>query len=104
MAPDRRHAPRCGVLGRADMTRYRRSLRPSLATRAACHPPWPPPGQAPDVPEGDALRRAAQRLQVLVGQRVEAEAPHPRTASSGLAERLDGRRLEAVEAVGKNLL
>jgi endonuclease VIII len=56
------------------------------------------------VPEGDALRRAAQRLQVLVGQRVEAEAPHPRTASSGLAERLDGRRLEAVEAVGKNLL
>jgi endonuclease-8 len=56
------------------------------------------------MPEGDALDRAAARLQVLVGQRVEVEAPHPRTASSGLAERLDGRRLEAVEAVGKNLL
>jgi endonuclease-8 len=56
------------------------------------------------VPEGDSLHRAAQRLQVLVGQRVEVETPHPRAAVKGLAERLGGRRLEAVEAVGKNLL
>jgi endonuclease-8 len=56
------------------------------------------------VPEGDSLHRAAQRLQVLVGERVEVEAPHPRAAVKGLAERLDGRRLERVEAVGKNLL
>jgi endonuclease-8 len=56
------------------------------------------------VPEGDSLHRAARRLQVLVGQRVEVETPHPRAAVKGLAERLDGRRLDGVEAVGKNLL
>src|ERR671936_799895 len=56
------------------------------------------------MPEGDALHRAAQRLQVLVGERVEVETPHPRAAVKRIAERLDGRRLEAAEAVGKNLL
>ena len=56
------------------------------------------------MPEGDSLRRAAARLQPLVGERVEVETPHPRAAVKGIAERLDGRRLEAVEAVGKNLL
>jgi endonuclease-8 len=56
------------------------------------------------MPEGDALHRAARRLQVLVGQRVEVETPHPRAAVKQLAPRLDGRRLEQVEAVGKNLL
>jgi endonuclease-8 len=56
------------------------------------------------VPEGDSLHRAARRLQPLVGQRVEVETPHPRAAVKGLAERLDGRRLDGVEAVGKNLL
>jgi len=54
------------------------------------------------VPEGDSLHRAAARLQALVGQRVEVTAPHPRGAS--VAERLDGRELENVRAVGKNLL
>jgi endonuclease-8 len=56
------------------------------------------------VPEGDSLHRAAQRLQVLVGERVEVETPHPRAAVKGLAERLDGRLLEQVDAMGKNLL
>jgi endonuclease VIII len=56
------------------------------------------------MPEGDSLHRAAQRLQVLVGERVDVETPHPRAAVKGLAERLDGRRLEQVEAIGKNLL
>jgi endonuclease VIII len=56
------------------------------------------------MPEGDLLHRAADRLQVLVGEHVEVETPHPRAAVKGLAERLDGRRLEQVEAVGKNLL
>jgi endonuclease VIII len=56
------------------------------------------------MPEGDSLHRAARRLQVLVGERVEVETPHPRAAVKGLAERLDGRCLERVEAVGKNLL
>jgi endonuclease-8 len=56
------------------------------------------------MPEGDALRRAAARLQPLVGERVAVETPHPRAASKRIAERLDGRRLLGVEAVGKNLL
>jgi endonuclease-8 len=56
------------------------------------------------MPEGDALHRAARRLQPLVGEWVEVETPHPRAAVERLAERLDGRRLLRVEAVGKNLL
>ena len=56
------------------------------------------------MPEGDALHRAARNLQVLVGQELEVETPHPRAAVKGLAPRLDGKRLESVEAIGKNLL
>src|SRR2546423_329230 len=56
------------------------------------------------VPGGDSVRGAARRLQVLVGQRVAAETPHPRAAVKGIAAAIDGRRLEAVEAIGKNLL
>ncbi|MGH3021489.1 MAG: DNA-formamidopyrimidine glycosylase family protein [Gaiellaceae bacterium] len=56
------------------------------------------------MPEGDALHRAAQRLQVLEGEVVAVETPHPRAAVLRLAERLDGRRLERVQAVGKNLV
>jgi endonuclease-8 len=39
-----------------------------------------------------------------VGQRVEAESPHPRGLATGVARAVDGRLLETVEAVGKNLL
>ncbi len=56
------------------------------------------------MPEGDSLHRAAKRLQPLVGQRLEAESPHPRAQATGVAPRIDGRMLESVEAVGKNLL
>jgi endonuclease-8 len=56
------------------------------------------------MPEGDSLHRAARRLQVLVGEQVAVETPHPRAAAQRVAERLDGRRLLAVEAIGKNLL
>src|SRR4051794_23811932 len=56
------------------------------------------------MPEGDAVHRAALRLQVLAGQRVEVETPHPRAALKRLEERLDGRVLESVEAVGKHVL
>lgn len=56
------------------------------------------------MPEGDALHRAARRLQPLVGETLEVEAQHPRAAATGVADRLDGRRLESVEAIGKNLL
>jgi endonuclease VIII len=56
------------------------------------------------MPEGDALHRVAERVRVLEGEVVAAESPHPRAAALGVAERIDGRRLERVEAVGKNLL
>jgi endonuclease-8 len=56
------------------------------------------------VPEGDSLHRAARRLQVLVGQPIAAESVHPRAQAERIAERIDGRMLESVEAVGKNLL
>jgi endonuclease-8 len=56
------------------------------------------------VPEGDSLHRAARRLQPLVGQRLEVQSPNPRAQATGIAPRVDGRVLESVEAVGKNLL
>jgi endonuclease-8 len=56
------------------------------------------------MPEGDALHRAARRLGPLVGETLEVETPHPRAAATGVAEQLHGRRLEGVEAVGKNLV
>jgi endonuclease VIII len=56
------------------------------------------------VPEGDTLHRAARRLQVLVGERLEVESPNPRAQATQVAPRVDGRVLESVEAVGKNLL
>ena len=55
------------------------------------------------MPEGDSLHRIARRLQVLVGQRVEAESPNPRGLVTGVAGAVDGRVLERVHAVGKNL-
>jgi endonuclease VIII len=56
------------------------------------------------MPEGDSLHRAARQLQVLVGERLEVETPHPRAAAERIAERLDGLVLNGVEARGKNLL
>jgi endonuclease-8 len=56
------------------------------------------------MPEGDTVHRAARRLEALVGERLEVETPTPRARAAVAPEQLDGRRLEAVEAVGKNLL
>ena len=56
------------------------------------------------MPEGDSVARAARRLQALVGERVDVEAHHPRAVVKRVAERLDGRWLVRVEAVGKNVL
>jgi endonuclease VIII len=56
------------------------------------------------MPEGDSLHRIARRLQVLVGERVSAESPNPRGLATGVARAIDGRELERVEAVGKNVL
>jgi endonuclease VIII len=64
----------------------------------------PTPATLGNVPEGDALHLAARRLQVLVGQRIAAEPPHPRARAERVAERIDGRTLESVHAHGKNLV
>ncbi len=50
------------------------------------------------------MRRTADRLRELVGEHLEVEARHARGRATGVAERLAGRRLEAVDAHGKNLL
>ena len=56
------------------------------------------------MPEGDALRRTAARLQPLVGDRIQASSPNPRGQATGVAAAVDGRVLERVEAIGKHLL
>jgi endonuclease-8 len=56
------------------------------------------------VPEGDSLHRIARRLDVLVGEHLEAGSPNPRGRATGVASAVDGRVLESVEAVGKHLL
>ena len=56
------------------------------------------------MPEGDAIHRAAARQQPLVGQRNAATSPSPRARATRVAEHVDGRRLEGVAAVGKNLV
>ena len=56
------------------------------------------------MPEGDTLHRAARRLQVLVGERLEVEAPNPRAQAEQVADKLDGRVLVSAEALGKNLV
>src|ERR1700710_2180238 len=54
--------------------------------------------------EGDTILRAARRLDAaLTGETVAATAPNPRGRAARV-ERLDGRRLDAVESHGKNLL
>ncbi len=55
------------------------------------------------MPEGDSLHRIARELQPLVGESVSVELPHPRARSLGL-ERLQGKKLESVRALGKQLL
>jgi endonuclease-8 len=54
------------------------------------------------VPEGHTLHRLAEQLRPLVGGKVTTSSPQGRFAEG--ARHLDGRGLEAVEAVGKHLL
>jgi len=56
------------------------------------------------VAEGDTILRAARRIgAALAGEELAVAAPNPRGRAAGV-ERLGGRRLETVEALGKNLL
>jgi endonuclease-8 len=56
------------------------------------------------VAEGDTILRLARRFeQTIVGETVAASAPNPRGKAAGI-ERLDGRRLEGVDARGKHFL
>jgi endonuclease-8 len=54
--------------------------------------------------EGDTILRLARRIDAaLAGETIAAAAPNPRGRAAGVA-RLDGLRLDAVEARGKHLL
>jgi formamidopyrimidine-DNA glycosylase len=54
------------------------------------------------MPEGHTIHRAAtQQSRLFTGKRVAVSSPQGRFAAS--AERIDGRRLERVEAAGKHL-
>jgi endonuclease-8 len=54
--------------------------------------------------EGDTILRAARRIDAaLTGQTITVSAPNPRGRAARI-ERLDGRRLDAVDPYGKNLL
>jgi endonuclease VIII len=58
------------------------------------------------VPEGDTIHYAANRMRpVLAGRVPDAlQTPHPRFARDRWPERLAGRAVQAVDAVGKHLL
>ena len=58
------------------------------------------------MPEGDTIHHAARRVgAVLAGHVPDAiETPHPRFGRDRWPERLTGRRVEAVDAIGKHLL
>lgn len=56
------------------------------------------------MPEGDSLREIARQLSVLVGEHVAVEARNPRAEALAIAPKLDGERLDRVEALGKNLV
>jgi endonuclease VIII len=58
------------------------------------------------VPEGDTIHHAASRIRPLLAGRVPEEiaTPHPRFARERWPERLCGRAVEAVDALGKHLL
>jgi endonuclease VIII len=58
------------------------------------------------MPEGDTLHHAAFEVGAVLTGRVpdSIETPHPRFGRDRWPERLAGRRVEAVEAVGKHLL
>lgn len=58
------------------------------------------------MPEGDTLHHAALRVGAALTGHVPSaiETPHPRFGRARWPERLGGRRVDAVEAVGKHLL
>src|SRR5829696_3311549 len=81
-----RHAPRSCVLGRPDMPAYPRGLRPWLAARAACHPPWPLSGQALNKPTPKVPSRCVTAvLFTCAGQRVDIVTAFARAGATTIA-------------------
>ena len=103
----RSRAARARCSSSASTARPRPARRVATAFTAAGFVAGP---EAPDaarealaLPEGHTLELAALRMAPLVGHRVAAQGPGYQ-APPGLAEALDGRVLESVEARGKHLL
>jgi endonuclease VIII len=59
-----------------------------------------------EMPEGDTIHYAAGRIRSVLAGHVpdEIATPHPRFARDGWPERLSGRAVTAVDALGKHLL
>jgi endonuclease-8 len=57
------------------------------------------------MPEGDTIHHAAARIRAVLAERVpeEIRTPHPRHAAERWPQRLEGRRVRAVDAHGKHL-
>ena len=57
------------------------------------------------MPEGDTIHYAANRIRPVLAGHVpdEIATPHPRFARAGWPERLAGRAVTAVDALGKHL-
>ena len=102
-----RRSRRCATGSRrASAAAASRSTGARCSTRATRRPPRDRARTtytATQMPEGDTLHRAARRLQALVGQRIEASRRIRARRPTRVAERIDGRMLESVEAIGKNL-
>jgi endonuclease-8 len=58
------------------------------------------------MPEGDTIHYAANRIRPILAGHVpdEIATPHPRLGRSGWVERLAGRAITSVDALGKHLL
>src|SRR3989442_14552853 len=90
------------------MPAYRRSLRPCLAPRAACHPPWPLSGQALRLAH-EALTRPADERDRLGEEHAHRVAESDRLPVGGpfdlqLRERRRGQLDRGVQGQRRELL
>ena len=101
---------------RSTASPHQRRPTPSVSSTLASAPVragsrWPPTTslllrRRPLMPEGDTIHYAARRISAVLEGHVPDEilTPHPRFARDQWPERLAGRRVAGVDAVGKHLL
>ena len=105
-------AVRAGRLRRLSAGHDRRRAGRRSARSPSVSSPWASAAACttsrwrPAMPEGDTIHHAARRVGAVLAGHVpdRIETPHPRFGRDRWPERLAGRRVEAVDAVGKHLL